>query len=882
MSTLVMQAQENLSWTADIASEGPLVRIAPGRRGVSIWSRALFASPEPHALRAFLAHVFSVEEVVAVEIDHRRSFGRLRFGRTSNAVDVWRRLGRALRGSQATPAAAPAEGLAALHLEPAAETPLRVYRLGSTLTSWRASGAREGRVRLAHPALFTRADVAYRLEEELAATLGVDGFRVSALTGAATIRFDPQRIDAERLVRRLDRALPRLLSGPDAPPAAGRFVAAAGLLGLAGAGQFAVPALRPLAVLGVAIYGAPNVANAARQATQFKVGLPALYTMGLAFMLASGAPFPATVMATLMQFWPRLTFETMKRRHQRLFAVYRREPVSARLLRDDVQILADVATLAPGDLIVVEAGEPIPVDGVVSAGLAAVDEETLTGEIGAIDKSAGDRVFAASFIRSGRLVVRVERAGAASAAGAIAARLPRSRIAGLPASAEAERVANRNAQPAIAVAAASFIATRVARPSQAVIRPDYATAPRLAAQLGALHGIADALSRGLFFRNPAALDRLAATDVYVFDDGCDLERRNIEVADVICASGVAKEVALGYAAATYPATHNERSYALLSASVRLDAPIPAISGRARHAGAVRYVDAANHVVDIASPAYVEAAGLRIPPAIAKRSLPSAAEEQEKEHLLRPLWVILDGEPIGVVTFRRSAELEAKDVVAALAARNPRARFIHMSSEPQVEAERRAFAVGVRNVSGDLDPYEKARMLRRFGRRTLWVGDGASPDAKPAIEACGVSLSVSGLASAPDDRADILGLQPGLVCLAPLRRIGQARMSRLRTDSRMLYAANVAGAAGGFVAGFGGFEAGIVSNLGAAAIYAAHWKRLSDLTRRIEERRAIVAAASGEEMLEPPWAKEIEPDEQEGFAPSLGDGAASEDSVDAPV
>src|SRR5271155_682737 len=55
----------------------PLVRIAPGTEGVSIWSSALFSDPQNSQLREFLMRVFSVKEVGAVEIRRADSFGRV-------------------------------------------------------------------------------------------------------------------------------------------------------------------------------------------------------------------------------------------------------------------------------------------------------------------------------------------------------------------------------------------------------------------------------------------------------------------------------------------------------------------------------------------------------------------------------------------------------------------------------------------------------------------------------------------------------------------------------------------------------------------------------------------------------------------------------------
>ncbi|WP_244395990.1 ATPase [Beijerinckia indica] len=868
-------------WVLDAASATraqPLVRIVPGRQDLSIWSKTLFADSPDSLIREFLARVFSVEEVNEVEIQRRDAFGRLRYKRSADKAGIWRKLGRALHGADTahssvghTIAAASSVplGIDALYLPEHSIGPIRIYRVGSSLSSWRIRRRQgNGAICLAHPVLFNRKDIAYRLEEELAAILGVEAYRTNILTASVSIRFDPHTIDLDLLVRQLEKSWPRLLNGLEGPPSSKRLVASGGLLALSYTGQYLVPAVKPIAVLGVALYGAPNVINATKQIAHFRIGLPALYSAGLVFMLIGGMPFASSVMAVLMQVWKHLGYGTAKRAQRRLFAIHRRRAAKARLLHGDgLEISVDVDSLAAGDRILVREGEVIPVDGIVTAGFAAVDEEFLSGAVGAIDKIPGDPVYAASIIRGGSLIVRVEKIGENTAAGSIGARLPHTQIDFLPSSADAQRIANRNATPALAAAAINLAVTGLMRPSQALIRPDYLTAPQMTAQLGALHNLADGLSRGIYFRDPAALDRLAATDTYVFDDDCDLERRQIEVAAVIAVAGLSEDVILGYTAAAFPVTQNERTIALFAEAGRRDAPIPAVSERTRHAGVVRYLDGHAHLIEIAAPAYIEARDLPVPREVKDRlaAFAEALDDHDKygregdegtrrdfahQEPLRPAFVLRDGVILGVVILRRQGKLEARDVITALKAHNKRTRFIHISSRPQEEAQERAERVGISTVFGNLDHAGKIRTLERLGHRIVWVGDGAAPGSLSLIKISAVSISVGGLATIASDAADITLLQPGLAGLVPLRSIGRAHRSRIEADYRMVYAANLIGAAGGFAAGFGSLESGLVSHAATGIIFIRHWKRLHDLVSRLEKRRTTLLSSIHMESDQP--------------------------------
>jgi cation-transporting ATPase E len=74
-----------------------------------------------------------------------------------------------------------------------------------------------------------------------------------------------------------------------------------------------------------------------------------------------------------------------------------------------------------GDLVEVEAGDQIVVDGRLAEGRIEVDESQLTGESDLVPKRPGDRVYSGSYPNSGRGRYVAETVGEASLAGRITA-----------------------------------------------------------------------------------------------------------------------------------------------------------------------------------------------------------------------------------------------------------------------------------------------------------------------------------------------------------------------------------------------------------------------------------------------------------------------------
>jgi Cu2+-exporting ATPase len=87
------------------------------------------------------------------------------------------------------------------------------------------------------------------------------------------------------------------------------------------------------------------------------------------------------------------------------------QPKRVLRLVDGTPVEVDIADIAAGDLLLVRAGEKIPVDGQVHAGSSYVDESMLTGEPVAVAKESGDALFAGTINQAGRLELRAAKVG---------------------------------------------------------------------------------------------------------------------------------------------------------------------------------------------------------------------------------------------------------------------------------------------------------------------------------------------------------------------------------------------------------------------------------------------------------------------------------------
>lgn len=86
-------------------------------------------------------------------------------------------------------------------------------------------------------------------------------------------------------------------------------------------------------------------------------------------------------------------------------------PKTAVVIRDGKEVTVGVDDVQIGEIVVVKAGQSVPLDGVIVEGNGAIDESAITGESIAVEKNVGDKVIGATINKSGYFKFKVEKIG---------------------------------------------------------------------------------------------------------------------------------------------------------------------------------------------------------------------------------------------------------------------------------------------------------------------------------------------------------------------------------------------------------------------------------------------------------------------------------------
>ncbi|OAD20475.1 copper-transporting ATPase, partial [Candidatus Thiomargarita nelsonii] len=131
----------------------------------------------------------------------------------------------------------------------------------------------------------------------------------------------------------------------------------------------------------------------------------------LPIFLFSGYYFLAALVGVLYALTDKLITKIEDNTNKNLVDVFGQQARFVWILKDNIEIEIPFDALKNGDIVVVNAGESIPVDGTIIQGTASIDQHILTGESQPAEKGIGDQVLAVTVVIEGHIHVQAEKAG---------------------------------------------------------------------------------------------------------------------------------------------------------------------------------------------------------------------------------------------------------------------------------------------------------------------------------------------------------------------------------------------------------------------------------------------------------------------------------------
>lgn len=457
------------------------------------------------------------------------------------------------------------------------------------------------------------------------------------------------------------------------------------------------------------------------------------------------------------------------------------------LLAQESEVELPVDQVAVGDVVLVRAGERVPVDGVVLAGITEIDESSFTGEPLPVRKQPGDPVLGGSVNQSGSFRFRAERVGDAMTLRRIAALVRDAQGSKAPIARLADRVAGIFVPIVLAIAAVTLIwwlthadvHTAISR-AVAVLVVACPCALGLATPTAVMVAMGKGAELGVLFKDGAALERTASLQIALFDKTGTLTEGRPEIVEVLPSDGVSRTELLRVAATIASGSNHPLARAVVALAkqelVLLDAMPDHVHSEP---GLGLKAEVRGETVLLGSERWIEQSGINpndvlSDTALAAGDRPEAGHRAEMESLspaasavpLRgrtPLFVARGRLILGVLAAKDRMRPTASEATLAL-------RQLHVdtgvvSGDRMAVVKNVAHKLGIMLIEAERLPSEKAdvvRSLQATGRRVAMIGDGVN-DA-PALAVADVGFAIGAGADVAIEAADVtlIGSDPRAV------------------------------------------------------------------------------------------------------------------------
>jgi heavy metal translocating P-type ATPase len=547
-----------------------------------------------------------------------------------------------------------------------------------------------------------------------------------------------------------------------------RLVAAAALTGLATGGLLhaagAGAAGRDLFAATAAVVLVPLVWSVARSLLRGDAGVDLIALVAIAGALALGEYLVAAVVALMLSGGNALEEYATRRARRELTALVERAPRIAHRRHGDAveEIPADEVQV--GDVVVVRAGEVVPVDGTVESNEVVIDEATLTGEPLPATYRRGQAVRSGTANAGEVFELRALRPAAESAYAALVRLVREAETQRAPFVRLADRYAMFFLPLTTVVAGAAWLASADPRRALAVFVVATPCPLILAAPVALVSGVSRAARAGVIVKGAAVIEQLGAARSVLLDKTGTVTLGMPAVERVQALDGLPEAELLRLAASLDQLSVHSAAQALVRAAqargLALSFPDGVVEGRGQ--GIEGRVDGRR--VTVGSAMWLRERGHD----------ESGGDGQ--------VFVGVDGRRAGAIVLGDRLRPDAVELVPAL--RRAGIRHVALATgDRRSAAERIGRELGVDRVYAEQTPEDKLELVRALRARpelrpVVMVGDGVNDAPALALADVGIAMGSAG-ATVSSETADAVIMVDRVDRVVDAIRIGRRSIAVAR-------------------------------------------------------------------------------------------------------
>jgi len=489
----------------------------------------------------------------------------------------------------------------------------------------------------------------------------------------------------------------------------------------------------------------------------------------------------------------KLRILTEKKSRESLVNIFGEQLHFIWILKDGIEVEIPFEQLQTGDIVVVNAGEQIPADGIIIRGSASVDQHILTGESQPVEKDIDDRVFAATLMISGRIYIRVEKAGQETVAAKICEILENTADFTADIEIIGQQIADESVIPALTL---SLFALFILGPEGmvAVLFSDSLVNMRLVTPIGMLNFLGKASREGILIKDGRSLQLLPLIDTVVFDKTGTLTLEQLNVKKVHTFNNVEEDKVLIWAAAAEHRQKHPVAKAIIQEAEKRRLSIPDTHETLYKTGFGIKVKIKKKQIRVGSRRFMEIEGI----SISKKLDTIQKDCYEKGCSL--VFIAADDRIIGAIELEQTIRPEIGEVIKRLKKINMELYII--SGDHEMPTRTMAKQLGIKHYFAEVLPQDKASLIKKIqmkGRKVCFVGDGINDSI--ALKKADISVSMSGASTIATDSAQIILMDQTLEKLPEIFDMACNFQNNMRDTFLAVTLPMVVGISGIFTLGF---------------------------------------------------------------------------------
>src|SRR5574343_480157 len=396
-----------------------------------------------------------------------------------------------------------------------------------------------------------------------------------------------------------------------------------------------------------------------------------------------------------------------------------------------------------GDKLRVRPGEKVPVDGVVTEGISAVDESMLTGEPVPVTKRVGDKVIGATLNTNGALVMRSEKVGSATMLSQIVQMVAQAQRSKAPMQRMADTVAGWFVMAVVTVALLTFLGWGLFGPEPswvyalinavAVLIIACPCALGLATPMSIMVATGRGATHGVLFRDAAAIENLRKIDTLIIDKTGTLTEGKPAFDRAVAAPGFNEIEVLRLAASLDQGSEHPLADAIVRAARERHLSLDKPENFESSSGIGVRGQVGGRQLALGNTALMEQLG------VAVKALVSQAESLRSEGA-SVMHLAVDGQLAGLLAVSDPIKASTPEALATLKAAG--LRIVMATGDGLTTARSVGERLGIDEVHGEVKPADKLALvdqLQKQGRIVAMAGDGIN-DA-PALAKADVGIAM---------------------------------------------------------------------------------------------------------------------------------------------